>query len=263
MQHVDALAAARILVNARRSRVRLEALPAAVAPADSHDAYQIQDLVITCFGEQVGGWKVGATHANSQAALGTTGPVAARLFAASLHPYDGSTAVVLPDNLLVRGLEAEYAFLLGEDLSAQCAPYTRAQVLAAVASVHPSIEVVDTRFKQMPTGDTVIADNVGDCAWIYGAGVEDLSAVDMLGAEVVMEVNGEAVVVGNGAEVLGDPITSLLWLVNQHASKREGLRAGQFITAGSCTGLFKAPADCRARATFTGLGTVEICFETT
>lgn len=261
MQHSVALNAAQVLVQARRSNVRLQALAANLIPANQTDGYQIQDLVVTCFGEQVGGWKVGATHPNSQAALGTSGPVAARLFSQSLYHCPDGASVDLRDGLVVRGLEAEYAFLLGADLGPRETRYTRDEVLAAVASVHPSIEVVDTRFTQMQGGALVIADNVGDSSWIYADGSSDVAGLDIINAEVTMEVNGETVVVGNGGEVLGDPLTSLLWLVNDHARQREGLRAGQFITAGSCTGLYKGPAGCSAKASFTGLGEVRIQFE--
>ena len=75
-----------------------------------------------------------------------------------------------------------------------------------------------------------------------------------------MEVNGEVVVEGDGREVLGDPINALMWLVNEHANSREGLRSGQYVTCGSCTGLYKAPAGCDARATFEGLGEVNVKF---
>ncbi|MEM7404660.1 MAG: 2-keto-4-pentenoate hydratase [Pseudomonadota bacterium] len=257
MDYADAFAAARLLVAHRRSGVRLEALPEALVPQTEADGYQIQDLTVTCFGERVVAWKIGATHPNSQASLGTSGPVAARLYSTGV--IEGSAT--LPDRLLIRGLEAEYAFLMDADLPPRDTPYSREEVINAVASVHPSIEVVDTRFTAVQAGATVIADSVGDSSWIYGEGTENVRDLDMRNAQVIMEVNGEAVVAGNGTQVLGDPVTSLMWLANDHARQREGLRAGQFVTTGSCTGLYKAPEGCSARATFAGLGEVSVQFE--
>lgn len=256
MEHARAFEAARTLSSARRSGERLESLPAELTPADQADGYQIQDLVVTCHGREVGAWKIGATHPNSQKVLGSDTPVAARLFSECL--VSGDTTV--EDRLVVRGLEAEYAFLLGGDLPPEGAPYSREEIEAAIASVHPSIEVVDTRFTGPQAGPMAIADNVNDCCWVYGAGVDDWKSVDILTARVTMEVNGEVVVEGDGREVLGDPINALMWLVNEHANSREGLRSGQYVTCGSCTGLYKAPAGCDARATFEGLGEVNVKF---
>ena len=43
-----------------------------------------------------------------------------------------------------RGLEAEIAFLMGEDLPPRETPYTREEVVAAIASCHPAIEVLES-----------------------------------------------------------------------------------------------------------------------
>ncbi|MCB1739092.1 MAG: 2-keto-4-pentenoate hydratase [Gammaproteobacteria bacterium] len=255
MDHQSALHTATILAAARRAGRRLHVLEP--APDSLEDGYQIQDLVVTCYGEQVGAWKIGATHPNAQAGLGVPGPVASRLFSRNL--LQGSQRV--KDTFLIRGLEAEYAFRLGADLPARATPYTREEILDAVVSVHPAIEIVDTRFDSARSGPVAIADNVNDGLLIYGEGRSDWRDLDMVEAAVNMEVNGEIVVRGRGAEVLGNPLASLTWLVNEHAAAREGLRAGQIITTGSCTGLYKSPPGCRARATFEGLGELSVQFE--
>jgi 2-keto-4-pentenoate hydratase len=256
MEHSKAMLAAQALVTARRGGTRIDALPAGAVPADEADGYQIQDVVAAFHGERVGAWKVGATHPNAQKALGVPGPVASRLFVPALLHGDQD----LTDDFVIRGVEAEYAFLLGSDLAPGGAPYSREAIAAAVASVHPAIEVVDTRFTAAQTGAIAVADNVNDAWWVYGDGVSDWQALDLVNASVNMLIDGEVVVAGRGAEVLGDPMLSLQWLVNEHAAKREGLRAGQFITTGSCTGLYKAPAGCTAKATFHGLGELAVRF---
>jgi 2-keto-4-pentenoate hydratase len=256
MNHESATRAARALAAARRSGKRIDALPPGAVPATLEEGYQVQDLVVAFFGERVAGWKVGATHPKVQATLGVSGPIAARLFAPNV--LSGSRD--LADTFLVRGLEAEYAFLLGADLPPRGRAYSREEIAAAVISVQPAIEVVDTRFTAPQQGALVVADNVNDALWIHGEGVRDWRALDMIDTLVTMEVNGEVVVRGSGAQVLGDPMVSLAWLVNEHAGAREGVRAGQFITTGSCTGLYKAPPGCSARATFGELGELSLRF---
>lgn len=256
MDHSRALIAARTLAAARRNGTRIEGLPPGAVPESLDDAYQIQDLVVTCHGERVASWKVGATHPNAQAALGVPSAVASRLFAPAVFEGDQQ----FPDDYVIRGLEAEYAFLMAQDLPPSGAPYSREQIVSAVASLHPAIEVVDTRFQALMPGALTVADNVNDGQWLYGPGRSDWRELDIVGTEVTMEVNGEVVVRGSGAEVLGDPMVSLEWLINEHAAAREGVKAGQFITTGSCTGLYKAPAGCTARATFGELGELNVAF---
>lgn len=256
MEHHDAMLAAQALVAARRSGTRIEALPEQAVPASEEEGYHVQDAVAAFHGERVGGWKVGATHPDAQRALGVSGPVAARLFAPALLEGDQELA----DRFVIRGVEAEYAFLLGDDLPPAGAPYSREAIAAAVASVHPAIEVVDTRFTGAQRGAVAVADNVNDAWWTRGEGIADWQSLDLVHARVDMIINGEVAVRGSGAEVLGDPMRSLEWLVNEHAARREGLRAGQFVTTGSCTGLYKAPALCTARASFEGLGELTVRF---
>ena len=45
------------------------------------------------------------------------------------------------------GIEAEIAYSFARDLPPEDAPYSREAVLDAIASMHPAIEVVDTRFQ--------------------------------------------------------------------------------------------------------------------
>jgi len=256
MEHASAILAARALTAARRSGQRIESLPAGAVPATEEEGYQIQDVVAAFVGEHVGAWKVGATHPNSQKGLGVSGLVASRMFTPNLLHGDQS----LPDRYLVRGVEAEYAFLMDRDLPPADAPYSREAIAAAVASVHPAIEIVDTRFTAVQQGPVAIADNVNDAHWVVGDGLADWQSLDILNAPVNMLIDGEIVVRGSGVEVLGDPMVSLAWLINDHAAKREGVKAGQYITTGSCTGLYKAPAGCTAKATFEGLGELSVRF---
>lgn len=257
MEHSQAMRAAVALTTARRTGVRIDALPDGAVPQSHEDAYQIQDCVVACYGERVGAWKVGATHPAAQEKLGVPGPVAARLFEPRIVHSNHHR---LPDTFMVRGLEAEYAFCMSKDLPPRETAYSRDEVEDAIASVHPAIEIVDTRFSTLQQGALTISDGVNDAYWVYGDGKSDWRSLDIIKAPVNMEVNGEVVVEGNGEQVLGDPIVSLMWLVNEHAQHREGLRAGQYVTAGSCTGLYPSPQHCTARATFEGLGEVVVEF---
>src|SRR6266446_101837 len=51
------------------------------------------------------------------------------------------------------GIEAEIAFRLARDLPKRDKPYTRDEIVAAIASMHPAIELVDTRFADFAKTD--------------------------------------------------------------------------------------------------------------
>ena len=66
---------------------------------------------------------------------------------------------------------------------------------------------------------------------------------------------------GTGSRALGNPMNVLLWLANQQSSAGRGLRAGEIISTGTCTGLDPVQPGDAVQADFGALGTVEIVFE--
>jgi 2-keto-4-pentenoate hydratase len=75
-----------------------------------------------------------------------------------------------------------------------------------------------------------------------------------------MTINGAARGKGTGARALGDPMNVLLWLANQQSAQGRGLRAGEIVATGTCTGLDSVAPRDRVRGDFGGLGAVEIVF---
>jgi 2-keto-4-pentenoate hydratase len=55
----DLLSAANLLLDARRTGVKLEDLPEQLRPVDVAEIYAVQDAIALAFGE-IGGWKIGA-----------------------------------------------------------------------------------------------------------------------------------------------------------------------------------------------------------
>jgi len=51
---------------------------------------------------------------------------------------------------------------------------------------------------------------------------------------VTAHKNGREASHGKGSNVLGDPLTALTWLVNEAARYCGGVKAGQFVTTGTC-----------------------------
>lgn len=252
--------AAALLLSARRDMRALDALPEDLRPADADTAYAIQDSHVAGLGGAVVGWKVGATNAAAQAMLNYPEPFYGRLLAPAVHD---SPAEIAASALFGRGLEVEFAFRLGRDLPADGAPYDRGSAADAVASVHPAIEIVDSRFAGglRAGGLLLIADNGAQGAFVLGAGIEDWRGLDLAAMRTELLVNGEKVSDGSGANVLGHPLEPLVWLANARAARGGGLAAGEIVTTGStCAALGFADAGDSAEARFAAIGSVSVSF---
>ena len=130
-----------------------------------------------------------------------------------------------------------------------------------MASVRAAIEVCDTRFAAWAQqGEwSRLADQACHGSLIVGSGTTDLSGVQPLLQPVNLSVNGSVAVQqaawGNPA---GDPLRLLTWLANEGARSLGGLRAGQWVTTGSCTGTVLVAPGTVVVADFPGLGRAEL-----
>jgi 2-keto-4-pentenoate hydratase len=241
-------AATALLLDARRTRRLPAALPPAARPADATAAYAIQDELVAALGG-IGGWKVGAASPTAEPGCS---PLPAPGIVSSGHVFARHA-------FSVNGLEAELAFTLGCDLPPRAAPYAEADVLAALRSVHPVIEVVDSRFADMRAVDSLsaLADFASHGALVVGPGRAAGLHVDQTTQAVRLEAGDALLYEGVGGNAAGDVFRLLAWLANHAAARGGGLRAGQVVTTGSCSGLTFARPPARVRAMLAGLGRCE------
>ncbi len=106
----------------------------------------------------------------------------------------------------------------------------------------------------------VIADNSGHRALVLGHPSDDWRDLDLAGAPVELRVDGELRDAGSGARVLGHPLEALAWLATDRARRGDGLKAGQIVTTGTCTGLVMLSPGDEAVADFGALGSVTLRF---
>jgi 2-keto-4-pentenoate hydratase len=258
---IDAIdRAAAILERARLSNTVIDGLPANVAPRNLADAYAVQDRLIERLGWETRGWFCACTNVEIQRMLSLAEPYCARLFARSLF---ASPATLRHDEYPPIVVESEFAFRLGQDLPARAEPYTRADVIAAVESVHPSIEVVAGYLRDWPKQNVfaVIADNGTDGALVYGSGVKDWRRLDLPAIEVRLSVNGVETRRGSGRNILGDPMTAFVWLANARRKAGDGLKAGHIHNTGTATSIMPAGRGDRVVADFGPLGAAELQVE--
>lgn len=162
-----------------------------------------------------------------------------------------------------RGLEAEIAFLMGTDLPRRATPYTADEVVAAIASCHPAIEVLESGLLDPMTATKLSAS--GDMqmhgGFVYGPAYDGWKSVDFSQETVVLTVDGVERVRRTGSNTAGDLMRLMPWLANEGAARTGGLKAGQWVTTGSWTGYTLAAAGSTADVQFATVGRVTLRFE--
>jgi 2-keto-4-pentenoate hydratase len=252
-------ALARLLWQARSGGtvIRVEDV---TVPASDEEAHAIQDAAVAMSGQPSRGFKIGSTSLEAQRILGTDRPGAAPLLAAFVHDSP-ATLAVSPDHAPC--VEAEFAFRLAHDLPARSGTYTKAEVAASVGAVAGAIEVVGSRFAGGLKGKgrrLVTADFGANIAFVGGAWHAGFPLGQLPDHPVRMVIDGEARGAGTGSRALGDPLNVLLWLANWQSARGRGLKAGEIVSTGTCTGVDPVVPGNHVRAEFGGLGSVEIRF---
>jgi len=223
------------------------------------EGYAIQAALETQSLGELFGWKIAATSVSGQQHINVTGPLAGRIMSDTVIA-DGGTASMKGNEMRVG--EPEFAFRMRVDLPARSAPYSLQQVLDAVDTLHPAIEIPDSRFADfLSAGEAqLIADNA--CAHLFVLGpatTADWRAMDLVEERPVVTMRGEKFV-GHGKNVLGDPRVALAWLANELRQLGINLKAGRVVTTGTCHPPLPIKAGDHFAADFGALGKVSVGF---
>lgn len=250
--------AARTIWRAWSGGARIGALPDSCRPRDLAAGHAAQAALAPYAGATIG-WKIAATSAEGQRHIGVTHPLAGRLFARFAHA-DGAELDAAPMHMRVA--EPELVFRFGRELPPREAEYERPEVLAAVAALHLAIEVPDSRFQDFAAAGApqLLADAACAGHFVLGRAVPDWRSRDLPAQAVAIAGMDGRVHHGTGANVLGDPVAGLLWLVNDCRVRGIGLRDGEVVTTGTCAKPMPIAPGARVTATFDGLGAVTVRF---
>lgn len=252
------LAIANALAQARLGAVAVGALLAEWTPRDLAGAYRLQREVTGLLGA-VRGWKVSALTAAQQQAMGVPCPVGGPLIAPWVH--EGSAVFELARFIRPK-LECEFAFELGQDLPERALPYSRAEVTAAIGALRIGVEITDSRLPAASPFLAELGDAFNNGAYVVGPACTDWQQIGFAGHPIVLNADGRELARGNGRPILGgDPLAAVVLLANAQPPGCGGLRAGQVITTGTCTGAIPVPGPCSVEADFGALGRIALSFE--
>ncbi|SAK87713.1 2-keto-4-pentenoate hydratase [Caballeronia ptereochthonis] len=248
----DADALARLFVEARAHRAKLDTLAEGARPSNADEAYAAQEATLRLLHAGIGGWKVGAKSLD--------GPIqGAPLPADGVH---GSGARLAVHAFGKTGLELEVAFRLGRRFEPGSGPYRDEDVLGAIESVHAAIEVVASRFAAWPDVEKPwqLADLQNHGALIVGEGVPYDAAFPFVSPAMTFTFDGAPLFQGEPANPAGDPRRLLAWTVNHSVSRGLAIEPGTVLTAGSYTGIAFSDAPGIALGAIEGLRPVELHF---
>jgi 2-keto-4-pentenoate hydratase len=259
MERDQIAAAARTLHEHWQAGTKLAALKPAQRPLNRADGYAIQAAIERCSAGGLFGWKIAATSEAGQKHINVKGPMAGRILAETVIA-DGGTALMAGNEMRVA--EPEFAFRMRIDLPPRQTPYSMREVLDAVDTLHPAIEIPDSRFADfIGAGEAqLIADNACAHRFVLGpATTADWRAMDLIEHRPVLTLRGERFV-GHGRNVLGDPRVALTWLANELRELGIELKAGRVVTTGTCHPPLPIQAGDLCAADFGTLGKVSVGF---
>jgi 2-keto-4-pentenoate hydratase len=243
-----------------RAGTKFENLDVSLRPRDRVEGYAIQAALGGDSPGKLFGWKIAATSEAGQEHINVSGPLAGRIFGETVVT-DGGTATMKGNEMRVG--EAEFAFRFARDLLPRANPYSVEEVLNAVGTLHPAIEIPDSRFADFVcAGEAqLIADNA--CAHLFVLGeptAADWRARDLVEERPVITLRGRQYA-GHGRNVLGDPRVALAWCANELRALGITLRAGEVVTTGTCCTPLPIQAGDVFAADFGVLGKVSVRFD--
>lgn len=245
--------AAELLLQARREVAPIKELPPKLRPTTLDEAYSLQDIMALAMGA-IGGWKVGAPN-----------PEATPVFSAM--PLWGGFAAsgdrIASSFKRLRGVEAEIAFCIGQDLPRKAEPYTRDEVAAAISSAHPAIELLESAFVDPDKVDrfSLLGDLQMNGGFVHGPAVPGWEDLALTQESVSVNIDGMLRFEGRASNPAGTDLLRLVtWLANEGSYRTGGLKYGQWITTGSWSGKSLASSGSTVEVFFSRFGEVNLSF---
>jgi 2-keto-4-pentenoate hydratase len=233
-------------------------------------------------GWNLSGYKIGATSEIVQQRIGLNTPFWGRLYNQSIEKrltqHQKTHRFSIREDL-IRGVEAEFAFVLKKEINSTtitgcgAGGLTPLQLVQEyISHVIPSVEICASRLplNAKPTAQALIADSGGNGSVILGN--ESTSSIitidektnvqsllDLLEVSTAqISIDGEIVASGAGKNVLGNPLNSLAWFVNNmvgtnHTNNSESsltLYPSQTIITGATCGLIPITKPCYVKVSF-------------
>lgn len=251
------------LVAARDPRAPALVPDAPGMPRDLRGAQALQRRVVALTAQgrlgEPWGWKIAVASPAAQRWHKVAEPVAGRMFRGGLMTSPARLPAGRYRPCLV---EPEIAFVLGRDLPPRGRTYALDEVRAAVATLHPAMEIAASAFGEERWYDAplpaMVADNASHAGLVLGEGRRDFAAAELADLRVEVFVDGLRHGTGSGANALGNPLAALTWLANHLSRLGQGLRQGEPVTTGLLAPFVRLRPGGRAEAFYGRFGACRV-----
>ena len=257
--------AADILYNSRINLKKIKLLPEDCIPNSTTEAYEIQGEVAKRYIKKnketlIIGKKIGCTNKAAQIQLNVKESFFGNIFSDNISK---SNCIINSEKYFSPYVEPEFSFVMKNELDISKAPYNVNTVCESILAILPSIEIVDSRYEDWTSVgvNNLIADNAVHAHWIYGTKTKDLNYFNFNNHSVDLFINEKFIERGNASAVMGNPINSLTWLINNLALIGKSLPKNYYITTGTCTPAIPIEKGNNVMADFGKLGNVSFFYK--
>src|SRR6516165_743144 len=238
---------------ARQRRLPYRNLPDDLRPASIAKAYAAQEayyrLAEPTYGA-VAGAKIATTTKVMQQLMGINHPCGGAIFSRTIHR---SPAKLRAADFVNLRIESEIALMLGADLPASGAPWTRETVAPAVAAALPAFELIEDRNADYAKTEarSLIVENCWNGGIVTGT-PKPVTLDNLIGINGRLTLGDK--LIGEGAAE--DPCATLAWLANHVGERDRDLKAGMIVITGSLIPTVSIAPGQRAVFAVEGLGEV-------
>lgn len=250
MTAVNITKAAELFFWSRRVGAPIRAFPTDLLPNTLEQAYDIQLATFRLRGMGIAGFKIGLTNVEAQRSVGALAPIAGRLASADI--LRSPARIALPHEHL-RIAEAEVVFEV-DRAPAGDGPLSEADVYRCLRAAHAGIEICNSRLSGSEDASlsAIVADNSNAHLLVVGDPLADWSFEALADLSVTLSRRGQPAIEGTTRRVLSHPLKAVTWLANWLGARGEGLKAGDLIASGTCTGMTEVARDDAVTVTFGG-----------
>lgn len=222
------------------------------------EGYAVQLAIMrrmVCAGDVQAGWKVGLTSSAMQAQQKVLEPCFGFLLRSG-HLLSGARLAM--DELIAPGIENELCLTIGERLVGPNVTFDQAR--RSIAFVEPALEVAEVRGDFAVDLNLSIADNAQQKAFVTGDPQPYDCRFPLDQTELDLHFNKASTASATGAEVMGDPMHSVVWLANKLSAYGLALESGMRVMSGSFTRQYAVKRGDRVLSKFRPYGEVTASF---
>jgi len=247
------------LIAARQSCTSLEEFPG-VLPQTPDEAYQVQDLCIAGWGDELVGWKVAGLRAELHEQFNASrqsGPV----FKRNLQFCNGDEHILAP--VFSEGfaaIEAEFVIELAHVSSLPTSNLTIEDARKAVSKIFMGIEIASSPMKNTHSYGVLspICDFGNNAGVIVGPEITNWRELDLSNIEVSVKIGDEVVGTANTKPALDGPLGAVTYLIEHLAQRGHTIEAGTYISTGAITGAHQTTIGIPSEVKFDGVGSISL-----